>query len=120
MIKHTNKQKTQKKKPKTPTHSIEGTPDSFGNANATRDQIGWVSQLAFRRDIRRLVMTRNTGTVGYVGLKRGTPGAERNSGWYVWCVCGVCMSTSGHCLLMYILFVIHTHTHTHIYIYEHM
>lgn len=63
-------------------YSIDGTPDTCcGNANTTRDLLGWVNQLAFRQDIRRLVMTRNTGTVGYVGLRRGATGSERNSGW---------------------------------------
>lgn len=64
--------------------SIDGTPDQCcNNANSTRDLLGWVSQLGYRQDIRRLVMTRNTGTVGVVGLRTGQPGAERLSGWYV-------------------------------------
>lgn len=64
------------------THSIDGTPDQCcNNANSTRDLVGWVSQLGYREDVRRLVMTRNTGTVGVIGMRTGGIGAERTSGW---------------------------------------
>lgn len=67
-----------------PDCRMHGDGDSYGEADSQRDLLGWADQLGYTPGQRRLVITKNSGTVGYTGLRRTEPnGTWTTSGWCV-------------------------------------
>lgn len=61
---------------------MHGEMDTYGDANSQRDLLGWADQLGYTPGQRRLIITKNSGTVGYTGLRRTEPdGTWTTSGW---------------------------------------